>query len=315
MLEHSTVSVDEIANRLHFTRNHIYKAMLPYIKHEKTRNRIQVDEADLRQWLMKNATFSRQTKFVDAYDEPAWREYIAMLEDCGLFFDNRHVWMESVCPPPAQRSKLPFRSVHPFDFWDEELIFPDDPRFNNAESFYRAMYESAAIKIKLGERKTIFCAPALNAVLKAKENDKLEYEVPELAMSGLIDDSHLNYADINSFTGKKETFHVNRPVLYPAIDAEKEEEYYRKLEENHPPAVIRIEGSKACVEKVRETLLASGIITIEESLSASGNTLCLKIPQANIEYWSNNIDRMKKISDKYEDLYDQEQTIPEFEEE
>lgn len=315
MPERSTVSVDEIAKRLHFTRNHIYKAMLPYIKHEKIHNRIQVDEADLRQWLMDNASFSRQTKFVDAYDEPAWREYIAMLESCGLDLDNHHVWSPSVCPPPAQRSKLPFRSVHPFDFWDEELVFPDDPRFNNAESFYRTMYESAAIKIKLGERKTIFCAPALNAVLEAKEHSRLVDEVPELGYM----EPCLNYVDINSFTGKKESFHVNQPVLYPAIDAEKEEEYYRQLEENHPPVVIRIEGRKACVEKVREALEVSGIYTysenIEESLSASGNTLCLKIPETNINYWSNSITWMKQVSEKYGDDYEQDLIFPDTEDE
>ena len=300
MSERSTVSVDEIANRLHFTRNHIYKAMLPYIKHEKAHNRIQVDEADLRQWLMKNASFSRQTKFVDWHDQAAWREYIAMLEHWGLDWDKHYIWRPSVCPPPAQRSKLPFRNVHPFDFWDEELVFPDDPRFNNAESFYRAMYESAAIKIKLGERKTIFCAPALNAVLKAKEYDKLDYEFPELAMADSDWESRLNYTDINSFTGKKESFHVNRPILYPAIDAEKEEEYYRMVEENHTPLVIRLEGKKECVEEVRETLLTSGIYTIEESRSASGNTLALTIPQTAIESWLYNMAKMKEITDEYE---------------
>ena len=315
MSERSTVSVDEIANRLHFTRNHIYKAMLPYINHEKTHNRIQVDEADLRQWLMKNASFSRQTKFVDWHDQAAWREYIAMLKHCGLDWDKPYIWRPSVCPPPAQRSRLPFRNVHPFDFWDEELVFPDDPRFNNAESFYRAMYESAAIKIKLGERKTIFCAPALNAVLKTKENDKLADEIPELDMAGLINHSHPAYIDINSFTGKKEFFHVDQPVLYPAIDAEKEEEYYRTVEENHTPLVIRIEGKKECVEEVRETLFASGIYAVEESHSASGNTLSLKIPQDNIKYWSNNMARMKRMANKYGELYEQEQVFPELEDE
>ncbi len=319
MSERATVSVDEIAKRLHFTRNHIYKAMLPHIKHEKAHNRIQVDEADLRQWLMKNASFSRQTKFVAAQDRPAWREYIAMLEHCEPDWDNPHSWNPSVCPPPAKRSKLPFRSVHPFDFWDEELVFPDDPRFNNAESFYRTMYESAAIKIKLGERKTIFCAPALNAVLKSKENDKLAEECPELELAGWIDYSNLNYIDINSFTGKKEYFDPYRPVLYPAIDAEKEEEYYRMLEENHPPLVIRIEGKKSYVEKFNETLLTSGFDTfhtnIEESRSASGNTLYLKIPEKIIDFWSSNIDWMKTVSEKYKDLYEQELIFPDTEDE
>ena len=313
MSEHSTVSVDEIAKRLHFTRNHVYKAILPHVGHEKTGNRIQVDEADLRQWLMRNASFTRQTKFMDDYDEPAVNEYIAMLKSYGL---------ATVCPPPAQRSKLPFQNVRPFDFWDKELIFPDDPRFNNAESFYRAMYESAAIKIKLGERKTIFCAPALEAVLENKQID-IRWMVANDNLPDGAEPIHFNrpdYTDINSITGKKELFIMSECVgLYPAIGAEQEEEYYRKMEENRPPVVIRIEGQKDCVEQVRKTLAASGIYTygkdIEEMCSASGSTLRLKIPQASIDYWSEKMTKMKKISQKYEELYEQEMIFGHAEEE
>ena len=78
--------------------------------------------------------------------------------------------------------------------------------------------------------------------------------------------------------------------------------------------------------------MTSGIYTIEESRSASGNTLALTIPQKAIESWVYGMDKMMSIADESEKRSEQrrakreaaaalaeltayEQESPEFEDE
>ena len=45
----TSVSIEEIAKRLHVSRNYIHKSILPYVKHEKTAQyRVRIDEGELR---------------------------------------------------------------------------------------------------------------------------------------------------------------------------------------------------------------------------------------------------------------------------
>lgn len=276
MITTPIVTVNEIASRLHLSYNHTCRTILPKVKHEKTsQRRIMVDELDLRRWLVENSTFTRQTKFVTEIGYEA-EEYQAMLAACQ---------METKCPPLYKRAILPAQRVKPFDYWDMELLFPNDPRFDSLEQFYRAMYESAAIKIKLGERKTIFVAPALEAMLREKENPSSEFHV----------------RDINSQTGEFET--VLSAELCPAIDYEVAAAYRKRQAES--PVTLQITGASSYVQKMRSILLDAGLYAyspgIEESLSASGQSLKFSIPLVNIDYWLKYIQDTKKQLAEHEE--------------
>ena len=143
------VYITDIAEKLHVSRNYIRTVMLPHIRHEKTAQyRVQVDEMELRQWLMDNCEFSRQTRLVP------------ISEDLSNETNANDMSRRNV-PPCNLRKELPFQYVKPFDFWDLPILFPNDDRFAHAELFYRAMYACGAIKIKLGQRKSMFYAPEL----------------------------------------------------------------------------------------------------------------------------------------------------------
>ena len=276
MIATPTVTVNEIAERLHLSYNHTCKAILSKVRHEKTpKRRILVDELDLRRWLMENSTFTRQTKFISGADYET-EEYRTMLAACGL---------ETKCPPAGKRAKLPHQSVKPFDFWDMEILFPDDPRFGTVEQFYRAMYECAAIKIKLGERKTIFVAPALEAVLREKKEPLPEFHV----------------RDINSQTGEFET--VLFAELWPAMSFEAAAAYRKRQAE--APLEIRVSGENSYIQKFRDTLADTGMydykIGIEETLSNSGHSLHIRVPLVNIDRWQKIVKDVKKQLAKYEE--------------
>ncbi len=282
---HPGVSIAEIAKRLHVSRNYVYTVVLPNVKHKKAvGSPLEVDEMDLRRWLMENSIFTRQTKFVSevAHDST---EYCTMLAACNIHWD---------CPPPPQRNKLPSRRVNPFDYWDKELLFPDDERFNNPESFYRAMYESAAIKIKLGERKVLFYAPALQDVLIDKEHQRRELEedakghyLPPLGPA--------MYLDIDSKTGATDS--ILLPGLYPAIDADVEAKYLEQQKKENPPVAIQIKGDPDCVRQIKDIFMHSGLYAyeagIEKTESESGDAVFFKIPQANVGYWSEEMEKMR----------------------
>ena len=60
-----SVSIEDVAKKLHVSRNYIHKSILPYVRHEKTAQyRVRIDEGELRLWLKENASFSRQTILV-----------------------------------------------------------------------------------------------------------------------------------------------------------------------------------------------------------------------------------------------------------
>ena len=226
----TSVSIEEIAKRLHVSRNYIHKSILPYVKHEKTAQyRVRIDEGELRLWLKTNASFSRQTivlfrEFPDEYDQ-----YTDKLEKLGI---NLNV------PPPTARKLLPFRYVKPFDFWDKELTFPDDDRFAHAESFYRAMYACGAIKIKLGERKTIFYAPMLHTGATNDEDYNSDAPFPSQPIK------------------TKQGEHVLRPLgdLYPALDEEQEVEQSSAQLKKQQNILIDIKGEEPYPQVITEFL-------------------------------------------------------------
>ncbi len=225
-----TVSIEEVAKRLHVSRNYIHKSILPYVKHEKTAQyRVRIDEGELRLWLKTNASFSRQTivllpEFADEYDQ-----YTDRLEKLRISLN---------VPPPTARRLLPFRYVKPFDFWDLKLTFPDDDRFAHAESFYRAMYACGAIKIKLGERKTIFYAPHLHIGTINNDDDFLDAPFPS--------------QPIKTKQGEQVLLYHND--LYPALDDEQDTEQASAQVQKQSNILIDIKGDEPYPQTITEFL-------------------------------------------------------------
>ncbi len=262
------VSIEEVAKRLHVSRNYIHKSILPYVKHKKTAQyRVQIDEGELRLWLKTNASFSRQTivllpEFPDEYDE-----YTDKLEKLGI---NLNV------PPPTARKMLPFRYVKPFDFWDLKLTFPDDDRFPHPESFYRAMYACGAIKIKLGERKTIFYAPHLHTGVIYNDDDFLDAPFPSQPIK----------------TKQGEQVLLPYSDLYPALDEEHEAEQAPAQVEKHQNILIDIKGEEPYTQALTEFLrqnFHNGFTSEEEQFqvkySKNHKTAHITLPKGVIDYW------------------------------
>lgn len=261
-----SVSIEEVAKRLHVSRNYIHKSILPYVKHKKTAQfRVRIDEGELRLWLKANASFSRQTivllpEFPDEYDQ-----YTDKLEKLGIDLN---------VPPPTARKLLPFRYVKPFDFWDLKLTFPDDDRFAHAESFYRAMYACGAIKIKLGERKTIFYAPMLHTGVT---NDDYFYDAPF--------PSH----PIKTKQGEQVLLSAD---LYPALDDEQPAEQTPAQIEKQQNILIDIKGEEPYPQTITEFLrqiFHSGYTNEEEQFqvkySKNHKTAHITLPKGVIDYW------------------------------
>lgn len=264
------VSIEEVAKRLHVSRNYIHTSILPYVKHEKTAQyRVRIDEGELRFWLKTNASFSRQTivllpEFPDEYDQ-----YTDKLEKLGI---NLRV------PPPTARKMLPFRYVKPFDFWDKELTFPDDDRFAHAESFYRAMYACGAIKIKLGERKTLFYAPMLHTGATNDEDYNFDAPFPSQPIK----------------TKQGEQVLLRNGYLYPALDDEKDTEQASAQVEKQKNILIDIKGEEPYTQAIADYLVkicSNGHTNEEDKIqikySKNHKTAHITLPQKVVDHWVN----------------------------
>lgn len=231
MQKDSGIPIREITKRLRLSRNYIQTTILPHIRHEKSAHGlILVDEKELRQWLKDNAEFSRQTKLVSFEDMGA---YMTMLSKMKI---NSHV------PGSSLRKRLPFRHVIPFDFWDEKLLFSDDERFPNAESFFRAMYQCGAIRIKLSERKTMFL-PQLQ--YSPEDLRKVLEDNPEGLTSMDIQD--LILTNMTSFAGAE---------IFPAIDETPATVRAFRTAQKQNNVFIDLTGNAEYVEAIVDHLLS-----------------------------------------------------------
>ena len=264
----TSVSIEEIAKRLHVSRNYIHKSILPYVKHEKTAQyRVRIDEGELRLWLKTNASFSRQTIVLHRELPDEYDQYTDKLQKLGI---NLQV------PPPTARKLLPFRYVKPFDFWDLNLTFPDDDRFAHAESFYRAMYACGAIKIKLGERKTLFYAPMLYTEATNDEDYNFDAPFPSQPIKTKQGEQVLLYS----------------ADLYPALDDEQDTEHASAQVEKHQNILIDIKGEEPYTEALTEFLrrnFHNGYTSEEEQFqvkySKDHKTAHITLPKGLVDIW------------------------------
>ena len=262
----SGIPIREITKRLRLSRNYIQNAILPHIRHEKSAHGlILVDEQELRQWLKENAEFSRQTKLVSFEDMGA---YMSMLSKMKI---NSHV------PGASLRQRLPFRHVMPFDFWDEKLLFSDDEHFPNAESFFRAMYQCGAIRIKLSERKTMFL-PQLQYSAEDLKKDLEDY--PEGTTIMDIQDSILS--KMTTLAGAE---------LFPAVDETPATAKAFTAAQKRENVFIDLTGNAEYVKAIVNRLLGidAEIVQFEDSYqieySQGGTAAHIKIPNSVIDEW------------------------------
>ena len=262
MKKDSSIPIREITKRLRLSRNYIQNAILPHIRHEKSAHGlILVDEKELRQWLRDNAEFSRQTKLVSFEDMGA---YMTMLSKMKI---NSHV------PGSSLRKRLPFRHVIPFDFWDEKLLFSDDERFPNAESFFRAMYQCGAIRIKLSERKTMFI-PQLQYSADDLKKDLEDF--PEGTTLMDIQDSIL----INMATSAG-------AELFPAVDETPATIKAYTAAQKRDNVFVEIKGNAEYVDVIVDYLLSidNQFNTFQIDYSKERTAAHIKIPNDVIDEW------------------------------
>ncbi len=262
MQKDSGIPIREITKRLRLSRNYIQNAILPHIRHEKSAHGlILVDEKELRQWLKDNAEFSRQTKLV-AFDDIG--AYMSMLAKMKI---NSHV------PGASLRQRLPFRHVIPFDFWDEKLLFSDDEHFPNAESFFRAMYQCGAIRIKLSERKTMFL-PQLQYSANDLKKDLEDF--PEGTTLTDIQDSILS--NMATSAGAE---------LFPAVDETPATIKAYTAAQKRNNVFVDIKGNAEYVDAIVDYLriIDNQFDTFQIDYSKERTAAHIKIPNNVIDEW------------------------------
>lgn len=256
------IPIREITKRLRLSRNYIQKFILPHVQHEKSAHGlILVDEIELRQWLMTNAEFSRQTKLVSFEDMGVYMSVLSKLK------------IQTRVPGASLRQRLPFRRVVPFDFWNETLLFSDDERFPNAESFFRAMYQCGAIRIKLSKRKTMFW-PQLQ--YSAEDLKKGLEDSPEGTTIMDIQDRVLS--EMATRAGAE---------LFPAVDETPAATKAFRAAEKEKNVYVDIKGKEDYVKAiVRHLLEIDGYVDYFQIDYSNGQKAAhIKIPNASILKW------------------------------
>ena len=152
------VTISDIVDALKIERETVHSNILAYVEHKKVGTKIMVNKTSLSDWLMGNATFSRQTIIVPKSELEDYKSKFTAKHPNDIFKEN---------PRKNKRSVLPFRTTKPFDVLEKaeqgKLLYPQvlvrEKKYNDTEALYRDMFSSGAIKIKLGQRKTFFYVP------------------------------------------------------------------------------------------------------------------------------------------------------------
>ena len=162
-----TVSIDQLMNRLKLSKSFIVQYITHAVSHvepvRSTGATVLFDETDLRAWLVHHATFTRQIhrRDVAALWDKEQQQYPERSK--GKTFDD---YLGPIPPFNIyKRGVMPAVKVQGFDFWNGQLIFPNDyhenihdPESNRLlpELCYRDMYRIGAIKIQLGHQRIMF---------------------------------------------------------------------------------------------------------------------------------------------------------------
>lgn len=153
------VTRDEIAERLQVSHSYIKQHFLPNIRIIDDSYPQSFDLDELREHLVSESVFSRQTKRINIEHEircymressisnrPNMKAFIGKIPDLKKLMTSR--------------SKMPSIRLEARDFWDFELIFNKtysrDGKAVSDELFYRDMFKAGAIKIQLDTKAMYF---------------------------------------------------------------------------------------------------------------------------------------------------------------
>ena len=182
-----SVSQDDIVSRLHVSRDWINQYVRPavdFVKYSKkslmdlglspTGNFMYFSEPQLREFLINNSQFTKQTRVIDvsSYFPKGDGEYAKLMEKMSqsgkmthLRDSNRfgfiHPYLLDELEIPhrnvddRKRSGYPHHEVAAIDYWDKKLCHPSEA--SSMEMFYRTMFCFGYTKVRLFG-KTIFIA-------------------------------------------------------------------------------------------------------------------------------------------------------------
>jgi len=173
-LDTKFVTIKDIVEKLKVSRNFIYKRILVDVEYQRRGSATFVNKAMLCDWLMENVEFTRQTVRVPVTALTNYAEKFKQKYPADFFATN----IEGMV---MDRSKLPFRTVRPFNIWEEaergKLLHAKlmvGTSHKTADLLYKDMFSSGAIKIKLGINKTFFFIPEGDGVLCPAMDDEAE---------------------------------------------------------------------------------------------------------------------------------------------
>lgn len=159
------VTIRDIVENLKVSRNFIYKRILVDVEYQRKGSATFVNKAMLCDWLMENVEFTRQTVRVPASELKNYAEKFKQKYPADFFALN----VEGMV---MNRSKLPFRTVRPFNIWDVALSgkllhakLLVGTSYKTSDLLYKDMFKRGAIKITLGINKTFFFIPEGEGVL------------------------------------------------------------------------------------------------------------------------------------------------------
>lgn len=160
------ISIDEIVDRLKLSRNYVTRNITHCVRHVEDNpskgTRVLFDSEMLRKHLANKASFFRQTMRIDVnYEIQKYMKVNNLKEKPNMIkFLGNIPDMKTI-----KRSQIPAIRLQSIDFWDLDLIFPreytrDYPNKETpvvpSEIFYRDMFKVGAIKIQLGNQKSMF---------------------------------------------------------------------------------------------------------------------------------------------------------------
>lgn len=172
---HCTISIKEIAKRLHVSSYWIATRLFPNVEYVKitpkvleelgmdSKSPLLFNEIELRAFLKRAAVFSRQTIVIDLLKCKAARKVALAIENNDAISkwddNNRHAYgkrsnrllellddeYENV--NETARSNYEPVLIKPFDFWDKDLVISND--YPNRETAYRDIFRKGMVKINI----------------------------------------------------------------------------------------------------------------------------------------------------------------------
>ena len=136
----------------------------------ESRSSIYCNKQDIVEWIKANATFERQTivkDFLVEYGITA-KEYESLMQEIHektkMITYHNHIKngptivKDAALNGNSKRSEHPWISISPVDIYDYDIVPANSyySHFNSTEQLYRYAFYNGAIKVSIGDKKTLF---------------------------------------------------------------------------------------------------------------------------------------------------------------